>query len=179
MMNHWVRKDYKTFNEEARLSIKHWKDSWHKRVYRQNQRKVRNNPEDYFSDHKITEVVIITNDQQYGLDFMKQIIVMRENDKPDSFSEADLKYLNKNDIEDLYYLCLNRKVNYLGYKDLPDQGQFNRTNIDISGIKARDPYTIVDKLDTSLIYLNSKGEKRVMCLVEIVKFCDATLERVL
>ncbi|GKD91036.1 hypothetical protein Tco_1366543 [Tanacetum coccineum] len=82
---------------------------------RQNQRKVRNNPEDYFSDHKITEVVIINNDQQYGLDFMKQIIVMRENNKPDSFSEADL----------------------------------------------------------------NKGEKRVMCLVEIVKFCDATLERVL
>ncbi|GJT89284.1 hypothetical protein Tco_1071001 [Tanacetum coccineum] len=58
---------------------------------------------------RITEVVRITTDQLYGLDFMEQIIVMRENDKPDSFSEADFKYLNKNDIEDLYYLCRNKK----------------------------------------------------------------------
>ncbi|GKE03597.1 hypothetical protein Tco_1395615, partial [Tanacetum coccineum] len=70
-MNHWVRKEFNNFNEEARLKIQHWKDSWH-----------------------------------------KMIIVMRENDKPDSFSEVDFKYLNKNDIEDLYYLCQNKKVNY-------------------------------------------------------------------
>ncbi|GJZ15093.1 hypothetical protein Tco_0550770 [Tanacetum coccineum] len=42
-MNHWVRKEFKNFNEDARLSIQHWKDSWHKRVYKQNQRKVRDN----------------------------------------------------------------------------------------------------------------------------------------
>ncbi|GKF30000.1 hypothetical protein Tco_0096342, partial [Tanacetum coccineum] len=69
-------------------------------------------PEDYFSKHRITEVVRITTDQPHGLDFMEQILVMRENDKPDSFSEANFKYLNKNDIKDLYYLCRNKKVNY-------------------------------------------------------------------
>ncbi|GKD28915.1 hypothetical protein Tco_1239693 [Tanacetum coccineum] len=73
----------------------------------------------------IIEVVRITTDQPHGLDFMEQIIVMRENDKPGSFSKADFKYLNKNDIEDWKY------------------------------------------------------EKRVMYLVQIVKFCDATLENVL
>nr|GEU64626.1 hypothetical protein [Tanacetum cinerariifolium] len=40
----------------------------------------------------------------------KQILVMRANNKPNSFSEANFKYLNKNDIEDLYYLCQSRKV---------------------------------------------------------------------
>ncbi|GJS89385.1 hypothetical protein Tco_0772021 [Tanacetum coccineum] len=30
-LNRWVRKEFKTFNEDARLSIQHWKDSWHKR----------------------------------------------------------------------------------------------------------------------------------------------------
>ncbi|GJX05776.1 hypothetical protein Tco_0193708 [Tanacetum coccineum] len=58
------------------------------------------------------EVVRITTDQPHGLDFMEQIIVIREKDKPNSFYEADFKYLNKNDIEDLYYLCQNKKVNY-------------------------------------------------------------------
>ncbi|GKB22999.1 hypothetical protein Tco_0862400 [Tanacetum coccineum] len=40
-------------------------------------------------------------------------------------------------------------------------------------------YSIVDKPSTGLIYLNSKDEKRVMYLTEIVKFCDAILEKVL
>nr|GEX20177.1 hypothetical protein [Tanacetum cinerariifolium] len=37
----------------------------------------------------------------------------------------------------------------------------------------------LDKPTTGLIYLNSKNEKRVMDLIDISKFCDATLERVL
>ncbi|GJQ94450.1 hypothetical protein Tco_0005589 [Tanacetum coccineum] len=48
-----------------------------------------------------------------------------------------------------------------------------------AGIKDCDPYSIIDKPTTGLIYLNNKKGKRVMNLVEIVKFCDATLERVL
>ncbi|GJS98279.1 hypothetical protein Tco_0819449 [Tanacetum coccineum] len=29
----WVQKEFKMFNKEARLSIQHWKDTWHKRFY--------------------------------------------------------------------------------------------------------------------------------------------------
>ncbi|GJU07996.1 hypothetical protein Tco_1124426 [Tanacetum coccineum] len=46
-MNRYVQKEFKTFNDEARLSIQYWKDSWHKRMYKFNQRKVRDNPEEY------------------------------------------------------------------------------------------------------------------------------------
>nr|GEV27316.1 hypothetical protein [Tanacetum cinerariifolium] len=46
------------------------------------------------------------------------------------------------------------------------------------GIEAHEPNSIVDKPTTGLIYLNIKDEKRVLYLVEIDKFCDATLERV-
>ncbi|GKD98575.1 hypothetical protein Tco_1382472, partial [Tanacetum coccineum] len=111
-MNCWVQKEFKTFNEEVRLSIQHWKDSWHKRLYKINHRRVRANPEEYFSNHRIFEVVRVTTKKQHGLEFLEQIIVMIENNKPDSFSEADFKYLNRNDIEDLYYLCRNQKVYY-------------------------------------------------------------------
>ncbi|GJZ18963.1 hypothetical protein Tco_0555553 [Tanacetum coccineum] len=52
---------------------------------------------------RIVEIVKVTIDQQYGLDYMERLAIMRENDKPDSFSEADFKYLNKKDIEDMYY----------------------------------------------------------------------------
>ncbi|GJW12215.1 hypothetical protein Tco_1578042 [Tanacetum coccineum] len=142
--------------------------------YKQNQIKVRDNPEDYFSNHGITEVVKITTDQLYGLDFMEQIIMMRENDKPDSFSEADFKYLNKNDIEDFYYLCRNKKINYRETKV-----NLTAPTITFPRIEAHEPYSIVDKPNTGLIYLNIKDEKWVMFLVEIVKFCDAMLEKFL
>ncbi|GJR57413.1 hypothetical protein Tco_1499575 [Tanacetum coccineum] len=204
-MNRWVRKEFKNFNEDARLSIQHWKDSWHKRVYKQNQRKVKDNPKDYFSNHMITEVVRITTDQQYGLDYMERILVMRENDKPDSFSKANFKYLNKNDIEDLYYLCQNKKVNYretklinslitfirscviwervhdfqLGIESYQIKVNLTAPTLTFSGIEAHEPYSIVDKPTTGLIYLNRKDEKRVTYLMEIVKLCDATMEKVL
>nr|GEZ60928.1 hypothetical protein [Tanacetum cinerariifolium] len=52
----------------------------------------------------------IVTGQSYGLDYMEEILVMRANDKPDSFSEADFKYLNNNNIEDLYYLCQSKEI---------------------------------------------------------------------
>nr|GEX08126.1 hypothetical protein [Tanacetum cinerariifolium] len=153
----------------------------------------------------ITEVVRITIDQQYGLDYMEQILVIRENDKPDSFPEADFGYLNKNDIEDLYYLCQNKKVNYretklmnslitfirsrviwervhdfqLGIESYKVKVNLTALTLTFFGIEAHEPYSIVDKPTKGLIYLNSKNKKQVMYLVEIVKFCDATLENVL
>ncbi|GKE00545.1 hypothetical protein Tco_1388528, partial [Tanacetum coccineum] len=171
-----VRKEFKTFNEEAWLSIQHWKDSWHTRMYKINHRRVKDNPEEYFINHMIVEVVRVATEQQHGLDYMEQIIMMREIDKPDRFFEADFKYLNKNDIEDMYYLCLNKK---LGIESYHIKINLTAPRLIFPNIEACDPYSIVDKTTTGLIYLNKKNEKRVMSLVEIVKFCDATLERVL
>ncbi|GJT26951.1 hypothetical protein Tco_0907226 [Tanacetum coccineum] len=56
-MNRWVRKEFKTFNEEAQLSIQHWKDSWHKRVYKIRHMKVRDDQEEVFLDYGVVERV--------------------------------------------------------------------------------------------------------------------------
>ncbi|GJW86569.1 hypothetical protein Tco_0161909 [Tanacetum coccineum] len=124
-----------------------------------------------------------------------------------SFPKEDLEERMKrwNDIEDMYYLCLNKKVNYREKELLSSLMTFIRNHVIwervhdfrlriesyhikinltkptliFPGIEACDPYSIVDKPDTGLIYLNNIGEKRVMNLVEIVKFCDATLKKVL
>ncbi|GJX97236.1 hypothetical protein Tco_0353034 [Tanacetum coccineum] len=204
-LNRWVRKKFKTFNEDARLSIQHWKDSWHKRVYKQNQNKVKKNLEDYYSNYRIIEVVRIVTDQPHGLEFMEQILVIRSNDKPDSFSEADFKYLNKNYIEDLYYLCRrkeidNRKIKLmnslitfikscvmwervhdfqLGIESYQMKVNLTAPILTFLGIEEHAPYSIVDEPQIGLIYLNNQDGKRVMYLVGIVKFCDATLEKVL
>ncbi|GJU95092.1 hypothetical protein Tco_1319848 [Tanacetum coccineum] len=95
--------------------------------------------------HRITEVVRITTDQPHGLDFMEQIIVMREDDKPYSFSKADFKYLNKNDIEDLYYHCRNKK---LGIESYQIKVNLSIPTLTFLGIKAHEPYSIVDKPST-------------------------------
>ncbi|GJS57913.1 putative reverse transcriptase domain-containing protein [Tanacetum coccineum] len=153
----------------------------------------------------ITEVVRIITDQPHGLDFMEQIIVMRANDKPDSFSEADFKYLNKNDIEELYYLCRSKEIDnwkvklmnslitfikscviwervhdfQLGIESYQMKVNLTAPTLTFHGIEEHALYIIVDEPQMRLIYLNSKYEKRVMHLEEIVKFCDATLEKVL
>ncbi|GJT60207.1 hypothetical protein Tco_1003740 [Tanacetum coccineum] len=170
-LDQWVRKVFKIFNEDAR----------------------------------ITEVVRIVTYQPHGLDFMEQILVMRANDKPNSFSEADFKYLNKNDIEDLYYLCQSKEIDnqkiklmnslitfirsyviwervydfHLGIESYQMKVNLTSPILTLPGIKEHAPYSIVKEPQTCLIYLNGQDEKRVMYLVEIVKFCDATLEKVL
>ncbi|GJW92258.1 hypothetical protein Tco_0169811 [Tanacetum coccineum] len=201
-MNRWVKRVFKTFNEEARLSIQHWKDTWHKRIYKINHRNVKDDPEEVFSNHKIVKIVKVITNQQYGLDFMERIIV--ENDKPYNFSKSDFKYLNKNDIEDMYYLCLNTKINrenkllnsqltfirscviwervhdfQLGIESYQIKINLTAPTLTFPDIKACDPFSIVDKPTTGLIYLNNKSEKRFMDLEELSKFCDATLEKVL
>ncbi|GKD92346.1 hypothetical protein Tco_1372183 [Tanacetum coccineum] len=88
--------------------------------------------------------------------FIIELIVRRANEKIDLITEPDYKYLNKNDIKDLYLLCINGKVdNYreTRHGELP--------------------------VEIGMIYENSKKEKRVMIHKEIYKFCDATIKRVL
>nr|GEW54437.1 hypothetical protein [Tanacetum cinerariifolium] len=67
----------------------------------------------------------------------------------------------------------------LGIKIYQIKVNLTAPTLTFSGIKAHEPYSIVDKPTTGLIYLNSKNEKRVKYLVEIIKLCDAMLERVL
>ncbi|GJX43415.1 hypothetical protein Tco_0260091 [Tanacetum coccineum] len=57
--------------------------------------------------------------------------------------------------------------------------KINLTTLTLTGIEACNPYSIIDEPSVGLIYLNIKKEKRVIDLVDIPKFCDATLEKVL
>ncbi|GKC92466.1 hypothetical protein Tco_1157908 [Tanacetum coccineum] len=94
----------------------------------------------------------------------------RSDNKPYSFSEADFKYLNKNDIEDMYYLYLNGKVKYrengllnslnvfirscviwkrvhdfhLGSESYHIKLNLTAPNLTILGIENLNPYSIVD-----------------------------------
>ncbi|GJS62323.1 hypothetical protein Tco_0657107 [Tanacetum coccineum] len=143
------------------------------KMYGIDHKKVRDDLEEFFSDHKIVEIVRVNTKQQHGLDFMQQIIMIRENKKPNSFSEADFKYLNKNDIEDMYYLCLNKKVNYRENKLMNSLMTFIRS------------YVISERVHDFQLRIKSyqiKINLTTLTLIfpgELSKFCDATLEKVL
>ncbi|GJY05526.1 hypothetical protein Tco_0371466 [Tanacetum coccineum] len=75
----------------------------------------------------------------------------------------DLFFLKYGNTEEKKYILSLHKIHA---KEFPD-------------LDLEENLRCVDEPQMGLIYLNSKDEKRVMYLEEIVKFCDATLEKVL
>ncbi|GJW10783.1 hypothetical protein Tco_1576610 [Tanacetum coccineum] len=57
-LKRWVLKEFKTFNKEARLSVQHWKHTWHKIVYINKYKKERPDIKEVYSYHKIVEVEV-------------------------------------------------------------------------------------------------------------------------
>ncbi|GKA93306.1 hypothetical protein Tco_0815292 [Tanacetum coccineum] len=89
-------------------------------------------------------------------------------------TESDYKNLNKNDIEDLYMLIVNDKVD-----DYAEIGFMWSFSVFIKSIEKHKMFSIVFEPVYGIIYKNNKKEKRVMRYQEVYKSCDATLKRVL
>ncbi|GJX18590.1 hypothetical protein Tco_0221267, partial [Tanacetum coccineum] len=66
--------------------------------------------EEVYSNSKIVQVIKTTGELGHEHKFITQIIVRRANGRFASITESDYKNLNKNDIEDMYLLCVNGKV---------------------------------------------------------------------
>ncbi|GKD42502.1 hypothetical protein Tco_1267147 [Tanacetum coccineum] len=145
------------------------------------------------------------NEQGYGQDFMEEIVVKRADEKAYIFSKSDYKYLNKNDTEDMYFMCLRREVDYqknrllksltvfirscviwervhdyqLGIESCQIKINLTAPTLITPGIKNFELYSIITDPFIRIMYENSKKEKRVMNIDELPKFYDATLNRVL
>ncbi|GKC81478.1 hypothetical protein Tco_1137195 [Tanacetum coccineum] len=151
----------KNGNSKTRMYVvEHWKSIWAKKAHIKRQLKQRDDPEEVYSEQRIVNVIRVQYDQGYGQEYMKEIMVKRVDGEYKSFTESDYKYLHKDDIEDMYLMCMNGKI-----KDYQETEQ--------------KPYTITSLPFVGLIYENSKKEKRIMDIDEISKFYDATLKRVL
>ncbi|GJZ73012.1 hypothetical protein Tco_0637158 [Tanacetum coccineum] len=106
----WVSKRLKKFNVYARYGVEHWKNMWAKQDHIRRQKQLRDNPHEVYSESKIVEIIKTTYELGHEHKFITEIIVRRANGKIDPITEPDYKYLNKNDIEDMYLLCINDKV---------------------------------------------------------------------
>ncbi|GJX85234.1 hypothetical protein Tco_0336008 [Tanacetum coccineum] len=121
-----------------------------------------------YSNSKIIQVVKTYWELGHEHKFITKIVARRANKYLVSITEPDYKNLNKNDIEDIYLLIMNgKKVN------------LTAPTMTFLGIEDHEMFSIIYELVHGIIYKNSKKEKRVMRHLEIHKFCDATLNRVL
>nr|GEV48917.1 hypothetical protein [Tanacetum cinerariifolium] len=129
-------------------------------------KKVNSGPEKFvLSLHKFPTVIFPDDDIEKTT---SRWVNKRENGSIVSVTELDYKNLNKNDIEDMYLLCVNGKVE-----------DYVETGLLWSLIKKYKMFSIVSEPVYGIIYKNNKKEKRVMRHQEIHKFYDATLKRVL
>ncbi|GKB29902.1 hypothetical protein Tco_0869303, partial [Tanacetum coccineum] len=129
-----------------------------------------------YSKSKIVQVIKTYGELGHEHKFVTKIIARRANGSLVSITEPDYKNLNKNDIEDMYLLCINGK---LGVESYQQKVNLTAPTITFPGIKKHKMFSIVSEPVYGIIYKNNKKEKRVMRHQEIHKFCDATLKRVL
>ncbi|GJW55049.1 hypothetical protein Tco_0099134 [Tanacetum coccineum] len=106
----WVNKCVKKFNPYARYSIEHWKNPHAKIFYIKRQKEPGKQIEEVYSNSKIVQVIKTTGELGHEHKFVTEIIAKRENGSIVSITELEYKNLNKNNIEDMYLLCINGKV---------------------------------------------------------------------
>ncbi|GJR97213.1 hypothetical protein Tco_0269387 [Tanacetum coccineum] len=140
-----------------RYGVEHWKNSHAKIFYIKRQKEPGKLKEVVYSNSKIIQVIKTYWELGHEHKLITEIVARRANECIVSITESDYKNLNKNDIEDIYLLIMNGK-------------ELKKHKIVLPSI-----YEPVH----GIIYKNSKKEKRVMRHLEIHKFFDATLIRVL
>ncbi|GJX90666.1 hypothetical protein Tco_0343992 [Tanacetum coccineum] len=169
----------------------------------------------YQSCQKAPPMTLLNQDLfylKYGNSGPKKYVLSRwekKRDNPDEvYSESKIVevYLKKNDIEDLYKMCINGQVKdyretgllgstiifirscviwervhdyQLGLESYQQKVNLTTPTITFHGIERNKLLTITSKPVVGLIYENIKKEKRVMIIKDIPKLCDATLIRVL
>ncbi|GKD02238.1 hypothetical protein Tco_1177212, partial [Tanacetum coccineum] len=162
--------------------------------------------EEVYSNSKIIQVIKTYWELGHEHKFITEIVARRANECIVSITEPDYKNLNKNNIEDMYLLIMNGKVpNYaetgllwslsvfirssviwesvhdfqLGIESYQQKVNLTVPTISFPGVEKHKMFSIIYEPVHGIIYKNSKKEKRVMRHLEIHKFCDATLNRVL
>ncbi|GKF19377.1 hypothetical protein Tco_0068015, partial [Tanacetum coccineum] len=106
----WVDKCVKKFNPYARYNVEHWKNPHAKIFYINKQRAPEKPKEKAYSNSKIVQIIKTYWELVHEHNFITKIIARRANGSIVSITESDYKNLNKNDIEDMYLLIVNHKV---------------------------------------------------------------------
>ncbi|GKB30371.1 hypothetical protein Tco_0869772 [Tanacetum coccineum] len=182
-------KVFTKFNVISRLSVHHWKSTRARTYYWQCHRKIRSDPYEVFSNRKIIDIVRVLHHKVYRHEKIDEVCVKKDNDKFYTFAELDFKYLNKNDIEDMYYICLRRRDNsqltaliifirscviwervhdfQLGIESYQMKINLTVPTISFPNIEKVPMYSIIGISFVGIVYENRKKEKRAMDIEEL------------
>ncbi|GJZ95589.1 hypothetical protein Tco_0667923 [Tanacetum coccineum] len=185
----WVDKCVKKFNPYARSSVKHWKNPDANIFYIKRQKEPGKPKEEVYSNLKIVQVIKTYGELGPEHKFVTEIIIRRENCSMVSITKPDYKNLNKNDIEDMYLLCVNGKVEdyaktellwslsvfirsrviwervldfQLGVESYQQKVNLTAPTITFQGIEKHKMVSIIFELVYDIIYKSSKKDKGVM-----------------
>ncbi|GJZ56073.1 hypothetical protein Tco_0611266, partial [Tanacetum coccineum] len=199
----WVMKCGKKFNPYARYNIEHGKNSHAKIFYIRKKQEPEKPKEEVYSNSKIIQIIKTYWELGHEHKFIIEFVARRANGCIVSITKSDYNNLNKNDIEDMYLLIINHKVDdyvktgllwslsvfiksrviwervhdfQLGVESYQQQVNLIAPTITFLGIEKYKVFSLVFKPVYGIIY---KKEKRVMRHQEVHKFYDATLKRVL
>ncbi|GKB01040.1 retrovirus-related pol polyprotein from transposon TNT 1-94 [Tanacetum coccineum] len=159
-----------------------------------------------YARYSIVHVIKTYGELGHEHKFITEIIASRANGSIMSITEPGYKNLNKNDIKDMYLLCINGKVcDYaktglpwslsifirstmiwervhdfqLGVESYQQKVNLTTPTITFPDIDKYKMFSIIFEPVYGIIYKNIKKEKRVMRRQEVHKSYDATLKRVL
>ncbi|GKA62321.1 hypothetical protein Tco_0761840 [Tanacetum coccineum] len=93
-----------------------------------------------YSNSKIIQIIKTYWELRHEYKFITEIIARRANDIIVSITESDYKNLNKNDIEDMYLLVINNKVD-----DYAETNNLTAPTITFPGIKKYKMFSIVSE----------------------------------
>ncbi|GKB29557.1 hypothetical protein Tco_0868958 [Tanacetum coccineum] len=113
VVDEMLRQQYKCvkrFNPYARYGVEHWKNPHAKIFYINKQQEPGKPKEEIYSNSKIIQVIKTYLELGHEHKFITEIFSRRTNGSIVSITESDYKNLNKNDIEDMYLLIINHKV---------------------------------------------------------------------
>nr|GEV58011.1 reverse transcriptase domain-containing protein [Tanacetum cinerariifolium] len=174
--------------------------------YNKRQKEPINPKEEVYSNLNIVQVIKTYWKLRHEHKFVTEIITRREKGSIVSITKPDYKNLNKNDIKDMYLLCVNGKVEdyieigslwslsvfirstviwervhdlQLGVESYQQKVNLATPTITFPCIEKYKVFSIVFEPVYGIIYKNNKKEKRVTRHQEIYKFCDAILKKVL
>nr|GFA60314.1 hypothetical protein [Tanacetum cinerariifolium] len=170
-----------------------------------------NAPSDYHavrSHMRILSVISIKTFERYVYTFLKEIVICRADYNEYKISEADFKNLHLNDLEDMYLLHLQGKLNHLpgsdkvclynilnlwirnivikqrvgdlqlGIGSYQTKLNLTKPRWDASYFLFKEDYTIISK-PRAMIYRDRNDQKKMLRENEVHKFSDGTLTRVL
>ncbi|GKB58460.1 hypothetical protein Tco_0914646 [Tanacetum coccineum] len=148
----WVNKCVKKFNPYARYGVEHWKNPHAKIFYIKRQKEPGKPKEVVYSNSKIIQDLI---KPKIGLLWSLSV-----------FIRSLVIWERVHDFQ-------------LGIESYQQKVNLTAPTISFPGIEKHKMFSIIYEPMHGIIYKNSKKEKRVMRHLEIHKFCDATLNRVL